>query len=176
MLYRLSYWRLYKKFGNSIFSQDIFLSIFCNLRLNCCVRDGNRCTPQFIVTKIVEYISLLTHSKIYNIYSNSLHNTNFFHFSLGQALVLLVLLRLMHYYTSTCNLSPRSLQGDLLTFVMRYLILRWASHLYAFSVYPIGTWLPSYASGDTTGAPAVPPPRSSRTRGSSSQISYACDR
>ena len=59
---------------------------------------------------------------------------------------------------------------------MRYLISRWASRLYAFSVYPIGTWLPSHASGDTTGAPSVPPPRSSRTRDSSPQTSCSHDR
>ena len=120
-------------------------------------------------------ILFLTHSKIYNITS---YLILVFQAPtlLGQALVLLVLLRLIHYCTYTRNLSPRSLQGDLLTFVMRYLILRWASRLYAFSVYPFGTWLPSYASGDTTGAPSVPSPRSSRTRGKSSQISYACDR
>ena len=121
-------------------------------------------------------ILFLTHSKIYNITSSLLLFIQAIPTFLGQALVLLVLISLIYYYTYTLNLSPRSLQGDLLTFVMRYLILRWASRLYAFSVYPFGTWLPSYASGDTTGAPSVPSPRSSRTRGNSSQISYACDR
>ena len=33
------------------------------------------------------------------------------------------------------------------------LILGWASHLDAFSVYPIQTWLPSIAIGITTGTP-----------------------
>ena len=68
---------------------------------------------------------------------------------------------------------PRRLQGALLTYVMGYLISRGASRLDAFSVYPFQTWLPGYAFGKTTGAPEVRPSRSSRTKDSSSQISYA---
>ena len=68
---------------------------------------------------------------------------------------------------------PRRLQGVLLAFSQGYLILRGASRLDAFSVYPGPTWLPGYALGSTTGTPAVSPPRSSRTKGSSSQISCA---
>ena len=56
---------------------------------------------------------------------------------------------------------------------MGYLILRGASRLDAFSVYPVPAWLPGYALGNTTGTPEVSPPRSSRTKGSSSQISCA---
>ena len=56
---------------------------------------------------------------------------------------------------------------------MGYLILRGASRLDAFSVYPVPTWLPGYAFGNATGAPEVSPSRSSRTKDSSSQISYA---
>jgi hypothetical protein len=55
------------------------------------------------------------------------------------------------------------------------LILGQASHLDAFSAYPCRTWLTSRAAGATTGTPEVRPPRSSRTRGSSPQISYAHD-
>ena len=58
-------------------------------------------------------------------------------------------------------------------FRMGYLILRGASRLDAFSVYPVPTWLPGYAFGNATGAPEVSPSRSSRTKDSSSQISYA---
>ena len=54
-----------------------------------------------------------------------------------------------------------------------YLISGWASRLDAFSVYPFRTWLPGYAIGMTAGAPAVRPARSSRTKASSPQISYA---
>jgi len=53
------------------------------------------------------------------------------------------------------------------------LILKPASCLDAFSTYLFQTWLPSRAPGGTTGAPAVCPFRSSRTRNSSSQVSCA---
>src|SRR3970282_2788315 len=61
------------------------------------------------------------------------------------------------------------------SFRMGNLFLRWVSRLDAFSVYPFQTWLPSCANGFATGTPSVCPPRSSRTKGSSSQISYARD-
>ena len=56
---------------------------------------------------------------------------------------------------------------------MGYLILRGASRLDAFSVYPFQTWLPCRAFGQATGTPAVRPARSSRTKARSSQISSA---
>ena len=56
---------------------------------------------------------------------------------------------------------------------MGYLILRGASRLDAFSVYPVPTWLLCHAFGKTTDTPEVSPSRSSRTKDSSSQISYA---
>ena len=59
-------------------------------------------------------------------------------------------------------------------FRMGYLILRGASRLDAFSVYPFRTWLPGRRLGSLTGTPAVRPSRSSRTKDSSSQISSAC--
>ena len=55
------------------------------------------------------------------------------------------------------------------------LILRWASRLDAFSVYPIRISLPCCAVGTTTVAPVMRPFRSSRTRNSSSHDSYAHD-
>ena len=58
-------------------------------------------------------------------------------------------------------------------FRMGYLILRGASRLDAFSVYPFRTWLPGRRLGSLTGTPAVRPSRSSRTKDSSSQISCA---
>src|SRR5512135_344746 len=67
----------------------------------------------------------------------------------------------------------RGLRPRLLPHGMGELILRHASHLDAFSGYHCPTWLPSGAPGGTTGTPAVGPPRSSRTRGSSPQLSYA---
>ena len=59
------------------------------------------------------------------------------------------------------------------SYLLGYLILRGASRLDAFSVYPFQTWLPGYATGVTTGEPEVRPARSSRTKASSFQISYA---
>ncbi len=56
---------------------------------------------------------------------------------------------------------------------MGYLILRGASRLDAFSVYPFRTWLLCHAPGSATDSPEVRPSRSSRTKDSSSQISYA---
>ena len=56
---------------------------------------------------------------------------------------------------------------------MGYLILRGASRLDAFSVYPVRTQLLGHALDRTTDTPEVRPPRSSRTKGSSSQISCA---
>ena len=54
-----------------------------------------------------------------------------------------------------------------------YLILRGASRLDAFSVYPFRAWLLGRRLGSLTDAPAARPSRSSRTKDSSSQISYA---
>ena len=58
-------------------------------------------------------------------------------------------------------------------FRMGYLILRGASRLDAFSVYPFRAWLLGRRLGRLTDAPAARPSRSSRTKDSSSQISYA---
>ena len=58
-------------------------------------------------------------------------------------------------------------------FRMGHLILRGASRLDAFSVYPFQAWLPGRRLGSLTGTPAARPSRSSRTKDSSSQISYA---
>ena len=56
---------------------------------------------------------------------------------------------------------------------MGYLILRGASRLDAFSVYPVPAWLLCHEPDGSTDTPVASPPRSSRTKGSSSQISYA---
>ena len=58
-------------------------------------------------------------------------------------------------------------------FRMGYLILRGASRLDAFSVYPVPAWLLCHEPDGSTDTPEASPPRSSRTKGSSSQISYA---
>ena len=51
-----------------------------------------------------------------------------------------------------------------------------ASHLDAFSAYPIQTQIPSGAPGGTTGKPEVCPSRSSRTSDGTTQNSHAHDR
>jgi co-chaperonin GroES (HSP10) len=56
------------------------------------------------------------------------------------------------------------------------LVLRRASRLDAFSVYPGRTWLPSAAPSGTTGTPEVRPSQSSRTRERAAQASYARNR
>ena len=91
----------------------------------------------------------------------------------GQALTLLVTVSSMHYCTSTSALSTSSSSRGFTSLRMGYLILRGASRLDAFSVYPFRTWLPGRRLGSLTGTPAVRPSRSSRTKDSSSQISYA---
>ena len=77
---------------------------------------------------------------------------------------------LLHFHSGPIYLVVFKGSSELLP---GYLILGGASRLDAFSVYPGPTWLPGYALGSTTGTPAVSPPRSSRTGGSSPQISYA---
>ena len=98
-----------------------------------------------------------------------------FHSLLDQALDRLVLTtsRITAFTASTYQ--PCRLQGVLLACAMGYLFLRGASRLDAFSVYPVRTSLPCYAVGTTTVAPEVRPLRSSRTRSSSSHVSYAHD-
>ena len=84
----------------------------------------------------------------------------------------LVLVSYTHHCASTSSLSTRwsfwALQGDL--------ILERASRLYAFSGYHNRTSLPSRALGRTTGTQEVRPSRSSRTKDSPPQISYAHSR
>ena len=58
-------------------------------------------------------------------------------------------------------------------FRMGVLILRGASRLDAFSVYPFQTWLPGHRPGGLTCTPVVCPSRSSRTKDSSFQNSSA---
>ena len=91
----------------------------------------------------------------------------------GQALTRLVTVSSMCYHTSTPALSTSSSSRGFTSLRMGYLILRGASRLDAFSVYPFRTWLPGHGFGKPTGPPAVRPSRSSRTKDSSSQISCA---
>src|SRR5690242_2137259 len=78
-----------------------------------------------------------------------------------------------HYCAYTSVLSNWSSTSALQSFRLGDLILGKVSRLYAFSVYPDRTSLPSGAPGGTTGSQEVRPPRSSRTKGRPPQISYA---
>ena len=75
-------------------------------------------------------------------------------------------------FTHCCASTPGLSTWWSSTALKRDLVSRGASRLDAFSGYPVRTWLPGGAAGATTGTPEVRPPRSSRTRGSSSQVSY----
>src|SRR3954465_1317313 len=92
----------------------------------------------------------------------------------GQVLGLLVPVSCTPCGASTSGLSTRwSGRGPYPVVPVRDLILKRASRLDAFSGYPCRTWPTSRAPGGTTGTPEVRPSRSSRTRDSSSQVSYA---
>ena len=73
-------------------------------------------------------------------------------------------------YTSCLSTwsSPTALHGTLIS--------ETASRLDAFSAYPDRTWIPGGAAGATAGKPAVRPTRSSRTKVSPPQCSYARNR
>ena len=89
----------------------------------------------------------------------------------------LVLVSYAHYCASTSSLSTRwSSWALLFPFGLGDLILGRASRLYAFSGYHNRTSLPSRALGRTTGTQEVRPSRSSRTKDSPPQISYAHSR
>jgi len=91
-----------------------------------------------------------------------------------QVLGLLVPVSSTHCCASTSGLSTRSSsRGPYQVNPVGDLILERASRLYAFSAYPFRTWPMSSAVGTTTHTPEVRPSRSSRTRDSSPQISYA---
>src|SRR5690606_28232170 len=70
-------------------------------------------------------------------------------------------------------INPMVCRGPLTTTWYGNLILELVSRLDAFSGYPFRTWLTSRAPGGTTGIPEVRPSRSSRTRDSFPQVSYA---
>ena len=89
----------------------------------------------------------------------------------------LVLVSYACYHASTSSLSTRWSSWALhFPFGLGDLILERASRLYAFSGYHNRTSLPSCAFGKTTGTQEVRPSRSSRTKDSPLQISYAHSR
>ena len=102
-----------------------------------------------------------------------LHRVNFMVKPNGR----LVLVSYTHCCASTSSLSTRWSSWALhFPFGLGDLILWSASRLYAFSGYHNRTSLPSRALGRTTGTQEVRPSRSSRTKDSPLQISYAHSR
>ena len=85
----------------------------------------------------------------------------------------LVLVSYAHHCASTSSLSTRSSSTALHTFRLGKLISGKVSRLYAFSVYPDQTSLPSSATGVTTGSQEVCSSRSSRTKDNPPQFSCA---
>ena len=152
--------------------------------INFIFSSNNYITQRLISSRSIFCLYVFTHEKtalsggltlIHTYLQNHILNnqaTTVFPKPSGQALDRLVSVSSMHCCTSTSDLSTSSSSRGL-TLAMGYLILRGASRLDAFSVYPCPTWLPGYAPGGTAGAPAVGPSRSSRTKDSSSQISCA---
>ena len=145
------------------------LTIVAAVMLDFCVRYGNRYFHHAIITRFLMSRTLKTECHI----SSLIHCVHLILRSSPRPIS-----------TGPLNMSPclHFRPINLVVFKGSYfrrmgsLILEWASHLDAFSVYPFRTWLPSCAAGATTGALSVRPPWSSRTRGSSPQTSYAHDR
>ena len=149
--------------------------------LNFRVRDENGWIPCDMVTTIAECIFDCSNCTFTTTYTNK---SIFIILCVHYYLVLIIAIKPSTYqYQSAQRIAtltpltyqPCGLQGVLLSYDMRYLILRWVSRLDAFSVYPLRTSLPSRATGVTTGAQQVRSSWSSRTRDKSSQISYAHD-
>jgi len=86
---------------------------------------------------------------------------------------LLVTVSFTGYPASTPVLSTWSSSTALHTFRLGKLISGKVSRLYAFSVYPDQTSLPSSATGVTTGSQEVCSSRSSRTKDNPPQFSCA---
>ena len=168
--------------------------------LNCRVRDGAGCTPtalttnQFLtLTSLCPRASLLALSWLLLAPRNNdvfLTTANYFSLYLLPAASAQ---KYPHLRIINCQKPSTISTGSLHTLLrfhvlpiklvvyqrsyfligMGYLVLRWASHLDAFSGYPIRRSLLSSAPGGTTDTQALRPSRSSRTRDSSSQIPNA---
>ena len=147
--------------------QSLPCSTIGTVKLNRRVRNGNGCYPSDITTRYLYLViqSIFSENCIRKLKANFLVKPSTYQYESAECVATLTPL----------TYQPRVLRGVLLAYAMGNLILRWASRLDAFSVYPFTTQLPSYAPGGTTGAPEVSPSRSSRTKDSSSQISYARD-
>ena len=143
------------------------------LRLNFCVRYGNRWIPQAIITG--NFVWLLStpwkpHRELTWNVPTSLQLT---FRSSPRPISIIKLHPLPNFHRWPIYLIVS--EGSYLLLAVAILFSRGASRLDAFSVYPFRTSLPSCALGSTTVAPEVRPSRSSRTRDSSCQNSCAHD-
>ena len=141
-------------------------TIVAVMMLNFRVRDGNGCVHHAIAARSSRDPSKPDTSSSTNVYS-------FQSWPSPRPISTAPLSTSLRLHSRPINLVV--FEGPYLS-PMGGLILEGASRLDAFSAYPVRTWLPSCATGVTTGAPSVRPPRSSRTRGSSPQTSCAHDR
>ena len=152
--------------GNVLVSQGVNPTTFDAKELNFCVRYGYRCVLFAIATRRKLHTSIISSFiPLSTTYSKELHliKSSTYQYQSAECVTTLTLL----------TYSPCRLQGVLIS--VGNLISRGASCLDAFSSYPFHIQLPSYATGVTTGTPLICPSRSSRTKDSSSQISYAHD-
>ena len=141
--------------------------------LNFRVRDGTGCSPSAIATETPPRIAGTDRGTVARMRpeQSSEHDSEREQESSPRPISTGQLHTLPCFHFPPINLVV--CEGPYLVNPVGDLISREASHLDAFSAYPVRTWLTSRAAGATTGTPEVRPPRSSRTRGSSSQISCA---
>ncbi len=164
-------------------------------RLNFRVRDGNGCDPRSKLTGKLSKTRSRDLSKLNRLGLDVLLQHLWDNYracvecTLNSGLTLrrvnsmdkpngrLVLVSYTHYCASTSSLSTWwSSRALHFPFGLGDLILERASRLYAFSGYHNRTSLPSRALDRTTGTQEVRPSRSSRTKDSPLQISYAHSR
>ena len=154
-----------------------FTSLLCCFSKNHCLKQYSAVVKKISTRHIV--CLFLNHQQIYSIYPQNFTQMRY----IIQISPVFRPLRISPRPISTRQLNAlphlHSVPINLVVFKgsyffrMGYLILRGASRLDAFSVYPVRTWLLCPAFGNATDTPAVRPSRSSRTKDSSSQISYA---
>ena len=102
-------------------------------KLNFCVRHGNRCILLAIATTLFVWVNFV-HSKLDQKHSNS--QDQFFWLS-PRSISISPLRTSLHFHFWPIYLIIS--QGSYFLKEMGNLILRWASHLDAFSVYPFPT-------------------------------------
>ena len=147
---------------------SVFLHFFFGVRpCRCSTIELSRTILWFIHT-IVSYSKISIPSKIHT--AKSVPLTSGLLWSSPRPISGSQLHTLLHF--RPCPIHLVVFEGSY-SFRLGIPILRGASRLDAFSVYPLRAWLPCHGIGMPTGTPAARPSRSSRTRDSSSQNSCA---